>query len=159
MTVNQDDKYWKIVEQSLCKFWGLPIADARSQVRDFKKEVLALKISDAIYHDEPYHTACTIAGDDGDYEKNWKKYLELRNKIFKESSSVVNIDREVRKKPIVRERTTVYGSSALKPAKKAAAAKPAGKASKPVVKPAKKASNKSASKPATKTTNKKRNTK
>lgn len=144
MNALQTQTYWRVVEQSLCELWGFSAAKARSEIRDFKNQVARLQISNAVYHDEPYHTACTIAGDNGDYENNWKKYLAIRDEIVERSSNVVDIKSARSKKLSNRLYKGAKGNAVVEKKASKAIAKPAKKAA---AKPKAKQPKSSAAKP------------
>jgi hypothetical protein len=88
---HHDDKFWRIVEDSLVELHGMPAAKARARVASFRRETDSLESEqerDMLYHTEPFDVACALAKHELDFLAYRDAYRAIRDRYRKKPSIV-----------------------------------------------------------------------
>jgi hypothetical protein len=89
MQEKSEQSYWATVKDCLRELHSFTPTKANNQIREYRKQIEALSIESAIYHDEPYEVACDIAGVSSENRADWERYQIIRKAHFPSPSNVV----------------------------------------------------------------------
>jgi len=82
MQEKSEQSYWATVKDCLRELHSFTPTKANNQIREYRKQIEALSIESAIYHDEPYEVACDIAGVSSENRADWERYQIIRKAHF-----------------------------------------------------------------------------
>ena len=80
------EAFWNVVEDCLVKFHNNSKVGAKSKVQSFRTELESEPdpVGDIIFHEEPFDTACAIAGTpEGDVDQLFDNLFSEYEKILK----------------------------------------------------------------------------